>query len=107
MHSLYKITKEKPWSEVIKERRLRLLGHICRLPADTPARQSITEALRPSKKKPGRPKLTWIQQTKQDLEKIGISADNNFSNVIEIAGDRDIWKAKTGNLHCGGQPSEM
>ena len=102
---LYKLTNEKPWSEVIVSRRLKLLGHICRLHEETPARQSLIEALRPSKRKIGRPRQSWISQAKQDLERIGITPEDNFDNIFKIASDRDKWKALS-NLHNSGQPLE-
>ena len=48
----------RPWSVVVKEHRLRFLGHVLRLNPDAPARQSLQEALKPAKRKQGRPKLT-------------------------------------------------
>ena len=102
---IYKLTEEKPWSTVISDRRLRLLGHICRLQSDTPARQSLQEAMKPHKRKMGRPKMTWIKQLKQDLGSVGIIADEDFENVFKLASDRDIWREATcimaGNKsHC-------
>ena len=101
---LYKLTNEKPWSEVIISRRLKLLGPICRLQEETPARQSLIEALRPSKRKIGRPRQSWISQAKEDLENIGITPDENV-DVFKIASDRDRWKALS-NLHNSRQPLE-
>ena len=98
---LYQLTNATPWSEIIGERRLRLFGHICRLHPDTPARQSLTEATRPQTRKVGRPKLTWVKLIKNDLEKIGIQANEDFSNIISIANDRESWKDIVGNLHKG------
>ena len=34
---LYKLTNQTPWSEILEHRRMKLLGHICRLADDTPA----------------------------------------------------------------------
>ncbi len=52
---LYRRTRVRPWSVVVKERRLRFLGHVLRLNSDAPARQSLQEALKPAKRKQGRP----------------------------------------------------
>ena len=54
---LYRKTKAEPWSKVIKRRRLNWLGHLMRMPVDTPARRSIEEALRQAKRNGGRPHL--------------------------------------------------
>ena len=38
---LYELTKAEQWSKTIKRRRLTFLGHIMRLPRDTPIKESI------------------------------------------------------------------
>ena len=102
------MTKATPWSKIIKQRRLYLLGHICRLAEDTPARQALTEMIRHSKRKCGRPRLTWIALIKKDLCELGIEAEDDMENIIEMAADRDVWRRRTnitGSMHYGGQPS--
>ena len=47
--------KLKPWSEVIKECRMKLYGHLLRLNEKTPARLALKEAERKVKKPIGRP----------------------------------------------------
>ena len=74
---LYRIIKEIPWSQTIKERRHRFLGHLCRLPENTPARQSLCETLRPYTKKCGRPKLTWIEQVRNELKDNGLTSSGS------------------------------
>ena len=91
--ALYEKTGQQPWSTIIKERRLRVIGHACRMNPDTPARQALDEALRQTKRKQGRPKLTWLQQVKNDLIEKEIKPDDNLSNVIELASNRKEWKA--------------
>ena len=66
---LYDVTKCEPWSIVNERRRLSWLGHMMRLNPETPARQYFKEALRPVKRKPGRPPMTWITTIQQDLSK--------------------------------------
>ena len=57
--NLYKITKtDTPWSTQIKKRHLSWLGHLMRLSEETPARKALQEALKPEKRKRGRPTLT-------------------------------------------------
>ena len=108
--NLYKLTKVVPWSQTIQQRRLYLLGHICRAPEETPAHQAFIEALKQTKRKCGGQKLTWLALVKKDLDKIGIKADDNMQNIIKIASDRDVWKSRTKlmkiDVHNGGQPSE-
>ena len=66
---------------------------ICRLPPDTPARQSLNEVMKVHKRNMGRPRMTWIAQIKQDLERIRITPDADFENVFDLARDRDTWRA--------------
>ena len=64
--NLYKITKtDTLWSTQIKKRRLSRLGHLMRLPEETPARKAQQEVLKPEKRKRGRPTLTWWQTIKK------------------------------------------
>ena len=103
---LYRLTNEHHWSETIRERRLRLLGHVCRLPEDTPARQALTEALTHSKRKVGRPKLTWLSLITKDLIKyFKVTPEQDFENIISLASDRMSWRSQIDILHNGGKPS--
>ena len=43
-------TKATPWSEIIKERRMKWLGHLSRLPEETPARRAFEIFQEPTKK---------------------------------------------------------
>ncbi len=47
---LYKCTRQEPWSQNIKRRRLRWLGHLMRLPVETPAQQALQESICPTKR---------------------------------------------------------
>ena len=38
---LMELTKQKPWSQMIKKQRLRWFGHCKRLPDDSPAKQAL------------------------------------------------------------------
>ncbi len=95
---------QTPWSKIIEVRRMRLLGHICRLADETPVKQALREALKCQKNKIGRPKSTWIKQVKKDLEIRGTIADSDFRNVIKLAQDRDLWRKHYGSLHDNRQP---
>ena len=62
---LYYKTKVEPWSVTIMRRRLTWLGHLLRLPNDTPARKAFREALKLTKRPRGRPIGTWISTIKK------------------------------------------
>ena len=90
---LYEITQVEEWSITIKRRRLNWLGHVMRLPVDTPARLALKERLRSVQNKKGRPKNTWVKTIKKDLEvaNINIDLNNNLETISileEITKDR-------------------
>ena len=95
---LYDVTKCEPWSVVTERRRLSWLGHLMRLNPETPARQSFKEALRPVKRKPGRPLMTWITTIQQDLSKRDIHINLRDISAIEklesMCHDRVGWTAR-------------
>ena len=88
---LYDLTKCEPWCIVTERRRLSWLGHLMRNPA--PARQSLKEALRPAKRKHGRPRTTRITTIQKDLTKIGIYINLRGMNAIK---DRQsiVWGSR-------------
>ena len=89
---LYKLTKEKPWSQVIKQRRLRFTGHVLRLPEETPVRQALSEYQRPLKRPRGAPKFTWQKNIDNDLRSIGMS----FDEARIVSKDRKEWRIRIG-----------
>lgn len=54
-------TEDRPWSKVIRQRRLSLLGHVFRLPEEIPVRVVLKEYCRSTSKSRGAPKITWEQ----------------------------------------------
>ena len=101
-HQLYDVTKCEPWSIVTERRRLSLLGHLIRLNPETPARQSFKEALRPVKRKPGRPPMTWITTIQQDLTNRDIHINLRDISAIEKLESMcdDRWDGKQDAV-CG------
>ena len=94
---LYEITKVEAWSKTIKRRRLKWLGHLMRLPEETPARISLHEALRETKRKKGKPKTTWLKLIESDLKghvKLDIykeEAEKTLLKLTEVTRDRNTW----------------
>ena len=80
---LYDRTNCESWSRTIKRRRLNWLGHLYRLPEETPARQALTEYNRKTKRPVGRPKPTWIAQINREIR----------PEDVAYANDRKAWKA--------------
>jgi len=93
---LYQITKTEPWSISIKRRRLNFAGHLMRLDENTPAKQALYEAIKPTKRKPGRPKQSWIQTIRRDLDSqlnTTKESDQTFIEVLHAAAvDRPGWR---------------
>jgi hypothetical protein len=94
---LYEKTTAKPWSEIIKKRRLSWLGHLMRMNTETPARKALQEYLRKTKRPRGKPPLSWIELIRKDLQEIGLNI--NFKNQTEplqqlqrLAKNRDTWR---------------
>ena len=82
-HLLDEATKaaypNKPWkrikllSQFYQERKIKLMGHIIRANDNDPLRavtflpNSLTPIPWDAKKRPGRPKIDWIEETKKDI----------------------------------------
>ena len=89
--NLYRITHQTAWTNRIKASRLRFTGHILRLPDNTPVRQALAEALKPTRRTPGRPRLTWVDQVDRDLEGMGLPGLRE-EELLELASDRKWWR---------------
>ena len=85
---LYSKTKEKPWSNIIAEQRIRWLGHALRLPENTPAKMALTESIRHVERPRGRPQTTWLQSVKKQLSEINIT----WEKASLLAQDRQQWR---------------
>ena len=70
-NKLYKVTGTKPLSMTITKRRLKLLGHILRLPADCPARKVMRYYFEERTKKifRGRRRTTIVSNLNQDIKR--------------------------------------
>ena len=69
-HKLYELTNSEELSKTIAARRWKLLGHILRLNANTPARKSMKyyfEERKTSKKFFGRPRTTLVSTINKDI----------------------------------------
>ena len=73
---------------VIKSRRLRWAGHVARMEEGRSAFKIVTG--KPTGKRTlGRPRRSWEDNIRMDLEKMGINA----GNWVDSAQDRDYWRA--------------
>ena len=85
---LYSKTKEKPWSNIIAEQRIRWLGNALRLPENTPAKMALTESIRHVERPRGRPQTTWLQSVKKQLSEINIT----WEKASLLAQDPQQWR---------------
>ena len=69
-----------------------------RLTPDTPAKQSLKEALSQPKRKVGKPPLAWIKLVEQDIQPIiqlefnTNTAETSIQRLEAITEDRNKWK---------------
>ena len=84
---LYEKAAQKPWSKTIATRRLRVFGHICRLPNSAPAKKALYEGLRPTKKPVGGQRLTLLKLIEKQLPKC-----MDIYGAINLAQNRDAWR---------------
>ena len=88
---VYRIFKEIPWSELIKQRRIKWIGHLHRLPEDAPVRVALSEATSPYKKVRGGQVTTYIKSVNSDLKDINFPPVNS-SELIEACSDRNQFR---------------
>ena len=81
---VYEKTKQQPWSVTIKTRRMRWMGHACRLDKNTPTGKSLRYATNHYIKNQGRPKETWMNIINKQLKE----KDIDLKNVYDQAKDK-------------------
>jgi len=83
-----KKTDSRTLEDIIKERRLRWLGHVLKMYNTRTARQATRWELRGYKRKPGRPRKNWVDVIKRDLKNM----DLTWKEVEELANDKAEWR---------------
>ena len=90
-------TGQEDLASLISRRRMAVFGHVRRLPEEAPGRLALRLAVdtrtgrRPDsnpcwKRRPGRPRHTWVRQVEIDS---GVSADEAWDTAV----DRCQWRA--------------
>ena len=85
---LYEKTKLEPWSTKIEKKRMKWFGHLMRLDENTPARKALKVALIKLKRPRGRPKLTWIELMRKQLQANNLT----WEEASDLAKDRKEWR---------------
>jgi hypothetical protein len=79
----------KPWSQAIRERRFRLVGHICRLPTNAPVLQALRACREPCKNRQGGQMTTWLKMMQAEIKPLGL--DLLDEGTWAIARNREEW----------------
>ena len=87
---ILKSTEQKEVTEMIKERRLRWLGHVLRMRDDRFPKNALQWSTQ-GKRGRGRPRLTWQTTVERDLKDMGLS----WEDVATVAGQREVWRMRT------------
>ena len=74
--------------KIVRERRWRWLGHVCRRPQESLIRRALRWTPQGQRKR-GRPKETWRRTVEKDLKEKGLSLET----APRAATDRPKWKA--------------
>jgi len=75
---------------VIRERRLRWLGHVARMDEARIPKQALQWAVVWFKRRPGRPRTNWRDVVNKDLQKMGLT----WEEVEASAQDRQTWRQR-------------
>ena len=80
--------------DFVRNTRIRLFGHVLRLPKDTPAQKAMDAYFRPGKRDKGRPKHHLPTRLVKDMNKVWLAfkSHSNLNNLRTIASDRKLWK---------------
>ena len=93
---LYRRCQSQPISEEVHRRRMTMLGHVLRLPEDTPPQQAMALYFNPpNTAKPGRPLTTLATQIQQDCvhRQTPLKRSPHLQSLRQKASDRQVWKA--------------
>ena len=94
--ALYKVTGTRPLCEIIRRGRLRLLGHVLRMPRETPAQEAMDFYVKPGKRRTGRPRTCLPTMLGKDLNAASgarFRTKADLEALREVAADRDVWRA--------------
>ena len=95
---LYRRCDTRPLSEIVKEAHWRMLGHILRMPTDTPAQLAIQFALKEAteyKGRRGRHQTNLLETIRADLRRhqLELQSDADMRILRELATDKNKWRA--------------
>jgi len=77
--------------DIVVDRRRRFIGHVLRLPTSRPASLVIDWTPEGGSRRCGRPKRTWQDTCREDLQEMGVSG-NDTHEARSTAIDRAQWR---------------
>ena len=83
-------TKLQRMDLIIKERRLRWLGHVLRMEDDRIPNQATRWQMVSCTRRAGRPRSNWIDTVSRDLKSIGMV----WEDAEQAAVDREDWRGR-------------
>ena len=83
-------TKLQRMDLIIKERRLRWLGHVLRMEDDRISKQATRWQTDSCTRRAGRPRSNWIDTVSRDLKSIGMA----WEDAEQAAVDREDWHGR-------------
>ena len=95
-HSISERTKQLSASSLLRQHRLRWIGHLHRMPSSLPARRvyDFNQNIHCWKRHRGRRKTRWADSIKHDLNSAGL----DITNAAQMVFDRPQWKAFVSGL---------
>ena len=87
-------TGQRRSQDIVAERRLRMAGHIIKMPPERPANHAESWTPRGSGRRRGRPTKTWRSTFKEDLVDRGV----DWNSVRAVATNRSRWRTLA--AHC-------
>ena len=84
-------TSIKCLQDIVADRRRRFIGHVLRLPTSRPASLVIDWTPEGGSRRWGRPKRTWQDTCREDLQEVGVSGSDTHE-ARSIASDRAQWR---------------
>jgi len=76
------------FQDIIAEQRMRMAGHVMRLPLERPAKTVITWVPTEGNRVRGRPRETWRRTFLKELEHVGVT----WEECDSVAADRSRWR---------------
>jgi len=86
--------------DTMDKRRRQFVGHVLRLPSARPVSAAVQWTPEGGKKRRGRPKKTWQDTLRDDLQAMDVS----WEEAKSVAGDRKEWKELSHSRSVGGSP---